>query len=416
MIKNKTEIHIFDKTTIDDLKWPDNPQARTAKSYLLPLIRQGVKKYIKNTGTRMLVLKIDDMVLPVTICDKPDYEDSFIASPYSHYISYVREEISRLKKPGIKIVLDPFLVILGTLFKRLQIDKAVIINNWLFPTIIYPNFTKCQLKAITKYMAAMYPRHVILFRCISFSLTGQLMDLLTENKYQMIVSRSIYLVETKNRICFKKRDAKRDIKLLQNSGYPELAKQNFSVGDTDRIAELYRGLYIDKYTRLNPMYTKAFINLTFKENTFAYRILRIKGRVKGFVAFFQKNGIMASAMAGYDFAIPQKIGLYRMLMAVCLNEAHRYGGILNWSSGAAEFKCLRGAVPDLEYYAAYHKHLPFWRCLPWYILAFIFNRISEFLMKKQRRLTTDNTKEKHFRQTFIVILKKYVRQFRRLLS
>lgn len=416
MKENKTKIRIFNNTSINDLKWPDNPQARTAKNYLSPLIRQGVKKYIKNTGIRMLALKIDDMVLPVTICDKPGYEDSYIASPYSHYISYAREEISHLKKPGIKIVVDPFLVILGTLFKRLQIDKAVIINNWLLSTNTYPNFTKCQVKAITGYMAAIYPHHVILFRNISRSLTGHLMELLAANKYQMIVSRAAYLVETKDGIHFKKKNVKRDIKLLRNSGYMEHADKNVSAGDIDCMAKLYRDLYIDKYTRLNPMYTKAFIGLTLKENIFDYRFLRIKGRLKGFDALFRKNGIMIGAMMGYDFNVPQKIGLYRMLMAVDLEETYRYRAILNWGPGAAEFKRRRGGVPDLEYFAVYHNHLPFWRRLPWYILAFIFNRIAEFLIKKERRQAIDNTKGKYASQAFAAILKKYVRQFRRLFS
>ena len=415
MKKNKTDIRIFDKTTIDDLKWPDNPQAHTARKYLRPLIRNGVKHYIRNTDVRMLALKIDDMVLPVTICDKPCYEDSYIASPYTHYISYVREEIIRLKKPGIKIVLDPFLTLLGTLFKRLHIDRVVIINNWLFSTIIYPNFTECQVRAITGYMAAMYPRHTILFRCISRSLTGRLMDLLKTDNYQMIVSRPVFIVDPKSRICFKKRNTRKDIKLLQNFGYPELAGRNISDRDIDRIVEMYRNLYIDKYTRLNPMYTKAFISLTLKKNIFAYRFLKIKGRLKGFDALFRKNGIVIGAMMGYDFDVPQKIGLYRMLMAVDLNEAHRYGCILNWSSGSADFKRLRGAVPDLEYFAAYHRHLPFRRRLPWYILAFIFNRIAEFLVRKQKRRTS-RTKEESFREKVIFILQQPVRQFKRLFS
>ena len=332
----------------------------------------------------MLALKIDDMVLPVTICDTPGYENSYIASPYSHYISYVREEITRLKRPGIKVVLDPLLAVLGTFFKGLRIDKAVIINNWLLPTIVYPNFTKYQVKAITGYIAAMYPRHVILFRCISRSLTGRSMDMLTDSGYQMIVSRTIYLVDTKNRSCFKKGHVKRDIRLLKKSGYLAPAEQSVTAGDVDRISGLYASLYIDKYSRLNPMYTKAFIKHTFKENIFTYKILRIRGHAKGFAALFEKNDIAAGAMMGYDFGVPQKIGLYRMLMAVSLIDAAGHGAILNWISGAAEFKRFRGAVPELEYFAAYHKHLPFRRRLPWHILVFIFNRISEFLVKKQK--------------------------------
>ncbi len=415
MKKNTTEIHIFDKTTIDDLKWPDNPEACATRRYLRPLIRHGVKHYIQNTDVRMLALKIDDMVLPVTICDRPGYKDSYIASPYTHYISYVREEMIRLKRPGVKIVLDPFLMLLGTFFKRLQIDKVVIINNWLFPTIIYPNFTEYQVKAITGYMAALYPRHVILFRCISRSLTGQLMDMLKENNYRLVVSRPVFIVDPKDRICFKKSNVMKDTKLLHKSGYLEPAGQTLSAWDINRIAELYRDLYIDKYTPLNPIYTNAFINLTIQENIFTYRILRIKDHLKGFIALFQKNGMLASVLLGYDFGVPQKSGLYRMLMNVSLNEANRYGAILNQSSGAADFKRLRGALPELEYFAAYHKHLPFQRGLPWHILAFIFNQSAEFLLKKEKR-RDGRVKKESFREALICIRQQFARQFKRLLS
>jgi hypothetical protein len=62
-------------------------------------------------------------------------------------------------------------------------------------------------------------------------------------------------------------------------------------------------------------------------------------------------------MLGYDTALPQEMGLYRLLMALLLKTAKERSLMLHLSSGAGAFKRSRGGKATLEYTAIYSEHL-----------------------------------------------------------
>ncbi|MFP3787222.1 hypothetical protein SB769_39120, partial [Burkholderia sp. SIMBA_024] len=77
---------------------------------------------------------------------------------------------------------------------------------------------------------------------------------------------------------------------------------------------------------------------------------------------------LAAPVLGYDTALPQELGLYRMLSYLVARTAHENGVQLHNSSGVAEFKRNRGAEPEFEYTAVYTRHLPWRHRVGWRLL------------------------------------------------
>jgi hypothetical protein len=177
---------------------------------------------------------------------------------------------------------------------------------------------------------------------------------------------------------------KRDFTLLESNGYEVIPHQKLSAADLPRLVQLYRALYLEKYSFYNPQFGERFFELAWKEKLLHFHALRhsATGRIDAVLGYFCRNGIMTTPVFGYDTSLPQKTGLYRMLSAVLLDIAKENGHLLHESSGAAEFKRNRGAVSEIEYSGVYDAHLPAYRRAGWSLLQHILNRYGVPLMKK----------------------------------
>lgn len=58
----------------------------------LPFFQKGVTAFIENVNTQLFLLEVDDLILPVTL-NNAEFENSYVCSPYTHYISYALEEL-----------------------------------------------------------------------------------------------------------------------------------------------------------------------------------------------------------------------------------------------------------------------------------------------------------------------------------
>jgi hypothetical protein len=107
-----------------------------------------------------------------------------------------------------------------------------------------------------------------------------------------------------------------------------------------------------------------------------------QGRIDGVVGWFTNGDILTAPVVGYATELPQRLGLYRLLTQMCLQEAVRRRCLLNFSSGAAHFKRLRGGVPEIEYSLVFVGHLSKKRQRVWYLLSWILRTIGVPIMKK----------------------------------
>jgi len=382
-MQDSFNIKLYDSSDTDFSDWTDSEDGQYAKNFLLPLMKNGTSAYINNVKTRLMILKIDDLILPITINDA-EYENSYVCSPYTHYISYAVEELKTIKNPFIELILAYLIRLLGIVFKFGKINKTVHINNWLLSTNLYPTISHKQIEKITEFLIQRFPEHSLIFRSVNNYTDKEFLNKFQENNYQLIPSRQIYflnkdLIKGKAKWLIKK-----DFKLQEKSGYELLENKDFSPGDIPRIKELYDSLYLDKYSCLNPQFNENFLDIALKNKILNIRAFQKAGKIDAVLGYFSRNGIMTTPLFGYDTSLPMETGLYRMLSAQLIKESGKSNLILNQSSGAASFKRCRASEAQIEYSAVYCRHLTLYRRIIWSILEFTLNKIGLTILKKYK--------------------------------
>lgn len=380
-----TSVSLFDRDTREQIPWPATKDGEYAKNYLLPLLQHRSDHYIHNVHTKLYVLLVDDLVLPVTV-NECEFENSYVCSLYTHYISYAQQELSKLRQPLLETFLAYTLKGVGYFLKKARINQVVLINNWMLSTNLYPQLNHDQLKAIIQFLKRKFPQHVLIFRSINTLLCKSISDHLHQLGCTFVPSRQIYVLypNGKGQTSKARWLVKRDYRLLAKHGYEIVEPDQLTDDDVPRILELYRALYLEKYSYYNPQFTEAFIQQALQSRILSIYALRKNGRIDAVLGFYERDGVMTAPLFGYDTSLPLNLGLYRMLSAVLLRIAAQNKCILHESSGAAQFKRNRGAIADIEYNAVINEHVSFSRRMTWSLLSSLLNRVGVPIMKKKK--------------------------------
>lgn len=374
-------IRLFDSNNIDLLPWPDNPDGDYAKRFLPPLIKNGVPHYIDNIETNMMALLIDNLVLPITV-NEAQYHNSYVCSPYGHYVGYAKESISHIAHRFLGRPLKSMIWLLGKILRQGEINKVVVVNNWLFSTNLYPKINQEQIAKISNFLKKKFPQYAIVFRSVSTYENRELYLFLKSNKFQMIASRQVYFINTLKESTFQSRMYKSDLKALRESTHELVKHQEIKETDIDRIEKLYRAVYLDRHSSLNPQLNVNFIKLALENQLLYMQGLRKDGCLDAVAGYYCRNGVMMSPLLGYDTKKSKNSKLYRITSVMLTQEAKDKKLLYHLSSGAAVFKKLRRAEGNIEYMAVQHDHLPFRRRLPWRLLRWVMNSFGIIFMKR----------------------------------
>lgn len=377
-------VQLFDASSISTLPWPSHPEADYARRFLIPFMQNGPQTYIENLSASLYALLVDEHVIPVTVSDVAS-NNCFVCSPSSFYGGFSKERIAAIKNNGLRHLLNPVGSALHKGLERGHVDKVAYINNWLLSTNLYPDLTQAQMEAIRDTMIAQFPGHAIGFRSINEMDTLHCFKALAHAGFQLVATRPVYFVDTTKKDHYTSRMFKSDLKILKSTDYEILEGKDAAPEDIARIVSLYRMLYVDKYSKLNPMLTEDFIRLAIDQNLLHVKLLKKEKRVDGVLGFISRYGVINSPLFGYDTTLPKELGLYRMISTLLSLEAKERGLLLNLSSGAGGYKTLRRAKPYIEYNAVYTKHLTFGRRIPWTVLQTLMNRVASPLMVKLDR-------------------------------
>lgn len=367
----------YENEDLPDVPWPDTDDGRLLRTYFEPFLRTESRELIGNVRTRFAFLTVGEHALPLTVHDA-EWDNAYVCSPYTHYVSYAHEELERLRNPPLERLLAMLLKGIGAGMRAGGLNRTVHINSWLLSTNLAPSLHMEDCRQLTACLLNRFPDHAYVFRSLNRRLNGPLMDALTRMGYRMIPSRQIYILDHVQ----DKPDAKarwlvkRDWGLIGKHGFTVASPGDMTEEDVPRIAELYRMLYLEKYSACNPDFRPAFIRHAIMHGSLRVYGLRRNGVLDAVLGFYVRNGVMTTPLFGYDLSKPQELGLYRMLSALLVRLAGESGLILHESSGAAQFKRNRGAKPDIEYSAVYDRHLRLHRRLPWHLLSVLLNRIG----------------------------------------
>jgi len=375
------ELKLYDKNNIDELPFVDTYDAKYAVSYVSPLIKNGVEKYFDNVQGEMKILMIDDSWLIPVFVPKINPTNAYVASIYTHYISYCFDELKELKNKYLESAAKIILSILGFALKTAQIDRTVFINNWLLSTNLYTDFPAEYVGAITEFIAQAHKGYAVAWNSINDVTTEKFYFEMKKQKYLFMPSRSIYILsEFDGFTRAAARELRKDIKFLACSAF-HFEKILYE----EDVVKLYNNLYIQKYSHYNPKFNDEFVKLTGNNRLLNYFALKnSEGETVAVLGYFVRQDIMTTPVFGYDFAFDKSVGLYRQLSIKLFLEAREHDYILNRSSGVGHFKMRRGAKRHWEYRAVYTAGIGTYRRFIFKTLQFVINKIGVPIMDKMK--------------------------------
>jgi len=272
---------------------------------------------------------------PVTITDPSDRMNCYLCSPTTAYIDYGLAEVATLRAPAFaKSLMSAMIKMCRPLVRAAGLDAQVQINNWMVSTNPAPPFERDVVDVIKQTSIADHPTRAIVIRSLNDVWDRGAIATLKAAGFKLLAARQVYLLPTgHNR---SSRDAKRDASMLADTSLERLKGQDFTREDFDRCAALYRALYLEKHTSLNPHYTAAFLHHLQASGVMQFVALRhITDGIVGFTAVFERHRTLTQPFVGYDTTRPQHEGLYRMLMHLGRDHAVRHDLNFNLSAGAA---------------------------------------------------------------------------------
>ena len=376
-----TRVELFDRQSLPSLDWPATADGDYARRYLVPFIENGPETYIANAHTELQVLRVDEAILPITLAQFHP-ANSYVCSPYAHYVAYGQEEFATLRNPPLEALLRLLFRPLGWYFRRARLDEVVYVNNWLLSTNLYPALTAEQVSAALRFLVEAFPDRAIAFRSVDAEHNPVVYQALQAAGCRMIFSRSIYYQDVPSAHVQRRQHYRRDLKHFERTPYTVVDGADLGLGDAARIVALYNDLYLRKYSYYNPQFTEAFITLCLQERLLVIKAFEHTGRLDGVLGYFVRRGLLTPPLFGYDTCLPQSLGLYRLISTLTSLEGQRQGALVHFSAGVGAFKRARGGVNAIEYNAVYDAHLPAARRRPWALLHALMDRVAVPLIQK----------------------------------
>lgn len=343
---------------------------------------------IGNVATCLRLLDTGDQLMPISINDGNERVDnSYVVSPLTTYCGYADYELGQLGRPWLTSVLRHLVRNIGNWLERAHIDRLVQVNNWLLSTNIYPSgWDGTDLPAITRLLVDTYPEHAIAFRSLNRYSNAKLITHMTALGYLAIPSRQVYLLdgsEGPSAAYLRRRDSRKDSRLLASTDYSLVPGEALLDADYRRLEHLYNLLYLEKYCQLNPHFSADWMRVGQDDGWLKLTALRSPtGKIDAVLGWVANEHILTTPVVGYDTSLPQKLGLYRLLSQISLEEAAKRRVLLNMSAGAADFKRMRGCQPEIEYSFVFVHHLPRERQRVWRVLGRILNAVGVPIMRK----------------------------------
>lgn len=335
------------------------------RRWFAPLLAEGATWCAPNLDTRIAFLRTRSFEVPLTI-NEGEWDNSWICSPWTHYVSYADEEIGRATGPLLAGLSRVLFSRLGKWFRHAGLNRVVMVNNWLLSTNPWPRWDAEDLDEVVGALVARWPDRTIIFRALNERESGPLLQALAKRGARIIPSRQVWWYEPGSAAVAESFEFRKDEKLLRRPDLGIVPHEAIGEGDYATLTKLYDSLYIGKYSRHNPRFTEDWFRHLHREGLAHFTALREPGgAILGVEACVELHGVLTSPIVGYDLDQPRSLGLYRRLAAIPVLEARRRGLPLNLSAGVGRFKALRGGEPVMEYLAVIDRHLPAFRRRPW---------------------------------------------------
>jgi hypothetical protein len=338
-----------------------------------PLIRQ--------LATRFDRCNSDSVVIPITVNDFHRH-NCYVVSPLTLIVYYSRDELPKVANRLLRGVCWGLTVLLEWPLRLAALDRLVVVNNQCLSTNMYSRaWQSLQPQSFTATLITDYPDYALMLRSVNGVQHQALQKKLEADGWTPVVTRQVYLFGCNDHNLLR-HNTRMDNKLLQQPGW------YFQLLDIDsreqflQAEDLYNQLYLQKYSQHNIQFSANYLIEMQRSKLLKIYGLYHSGEILGVVGVVVIDGTMTVPIVGYDTSQPIKKALYRRLMAFSLRYARLNNLDLNLSSGAPDFKRLRGGRAEIEYSYVQTLHLPWSRRIAWNILSWLSLYLYRPLLKR----------------------------------
>lgn len=367
---------------IEDAKEIARDGSRAAQ-YMAGFAREGTSSLITNIASRPMVLRHGNHAFPVVV-DDGGYGHSYVASPHSTYVLYAREEIDLIGMQRGRRTARATLSVIDRLLRAVRINRTVHLDHWLLATSLHGEWDGAGLPAIRAHLARRFPDHFLVLRSLDSWSCPDLLAAARDDGWILLPARQIWVSDDLARDWRPRNNYGNDRRALARSGLAVEMLETIEADDAARIADLYRMLYVGRYSALNPIFTDRFVKLAHDTGLLRFRVAREAcGRIVAVAGMAVANNILTAPLVGYDTTRPPSDALYRIACFLFYDWAMEHGFSLHGSAGASDFKRNRGARGVIEYMAIHAQHLDPARRHVARMLAYLLEKIAVPKMQRE---------------------------------
>lgn len=353
-----------------------------AGAYWRRVVGEGFRPAV-NLGGRPGWVTRGSFGCPITVHDRRQ-NDSYPVSLMTQYLDYPRAELDRLPGGAPRLAARIGLTGLGLILRAARADRTVQWNSWMFSTNPVREDLGDSIAPVTRALTREFPAHAVVLRNVDDLGAPGLAERLIGCGYRLMTARIIHHFDARRGDLVQTSTLRRDRKEFgRDERYRWVSPWEIETSDAGRIAQLYRRLYLEKHSRLNPQYDEPFVRAAIRDHWLEFHGLRDRnGTLVGILGFFTLDDRLTTVpFIGYDTSLPTEHGLYRRLFLGLHREVGSRRQLLNYSSGAGDFKRRRGSIPTVEYNAVYDRHLPGNRRMAFRTAAALLNHIARPWLK-----------------------------------
>ncbi len=238
---------------------------------------------------------------------------------------------------------------LGSCASWMGLDRIALVGNWPVSTNVWDGATVADLTQMCTRVMTENPDYFVGVRNLQPDKHAHLIAALRQIGFVALPARVVYEFDLRQGLARKPSHLMRDHTARKRSGLRMAVMDSVSRESARRMAALYTRIYLDKHSQLNAQYTADFFEDMLNQHVMrAVALTHSNGDIMAFAMLYQVGNTLTVPALGY--ATDAEIdGLYRLLFSAIHEYTQTHALLLNYSSGAGDFKRKRGGLPQLEY-------------------------------------------------------------------
>lgn len=289
---------------------------------------------------------------PVTQTDAVVIRQAWICSPWSAFGPYAFAEAAKIRHSWSRLGARAGALASAAALAAASPDRCLQVRSFLFSTPIHPPEQDGAALAADMRRLAEKSGVPVLCRGLAKSWRTEEIEAAKAAGLIALPTRAVWLYDGTRPAFLERHNTQMDLRLARR-GQPLRLIEPRAVEPWvwERLADLYSQLYLEKHNRLNPAYTATFMQAAAVSGLVEFFAFPAAGGagLDAFVGLFSGAGQSTCPLVGVETRVQKERGLYRMSCALCFGLAAVRRHQLNFSSGAGQFKRLRGGEQSLEY-------------------------------------------------------------------